>query len=142
MGGAVCRRLQELFQVKIHDPAVAVGDVLLRLGHGLMGRAVGAEAVAVRRERPVPARLEHLQHCLLEEAVQDGGNPQGPPLAVRLRDVDAADRLRLVPVETQAVLQERQAGLGRVAHPPVDAWRMLAVILLGHLSDRQELDGA
>ncbi|MBS1116532.1 MAG: hypothetical protein H6Q87_916 [candidate division NC10 bacterium] len=61
-----------------------------------MGRAVGAEAVAVRRERPVPAPLEHLQHRLLEEAVQDGGHPELPSASPWLGNLDPLHRLRLV----------------------------------------------
>ena len=29
--------IEEFLQIEIHHPVVAVGDVVLRLGHGLMG---------------------------------------------------------------------------------------------------------
>ena len=35
--------IEEFLQIQIHHPAVAFGDILLRLGHRLMRRAVRAE---------------------------------------------------------------------------------------------------
>jgi hypothetical protein len=47
---------QAFLHVDIHDPPVPVGHMRLRLGHGLMGRAVWAESAAVGRKRRAQSR--------------------------------------------------------------------------------------
>src|SRR5512140_3755888 len=65
-----------------------------------MGRATGSEAVAVFRERWVPAALQDLQDRLLDQAIQHGGDAELAHPSVRFGDFDAPHRLRLVsPVE-------------------------------------------
>ena len=66
-------------------PPIALVDVGLRLGHGLMGGASRAEAVAVLAERRVPQRLKPLQDRLLDQAVKHGGNAEVAPSASRFR---------------------------------------------------------
>ena len=46
--------IEEFLQIEIDHPVVAVGDILLRLGHGLMRRPSRSKPVAVGRERPSP----------------------------------------------------------------------------------------
>ena len=43
-----------------------------------MRRALRSEAVAVLGERPVPVRLQHLQHRLLDEAVEHRRDAERP----------------------------------------------------------------
>ncbi len=138
---AVCRRLQAAADVRIEHPLTAPFVVQGRVEgrDRVMTGPARAEPVGVGLEAALPFRFERHLDDGLHDAVLHGGNPQGPLSAVRLGNVHAANRPRAVSLETQAVLQERQTGLGRVAHHSVDAWRVLAVILLGHLPDRQEL---
>ena len=86
--------VEELLQVDVHDKAVAGRDVRLRLRHRLMRRAPRPEAEARLGERPVPVRLQHLQHRLLDEAVEhrrDAERPQCRPMpSVSRRAVPAA----------------------------------------------------
>ena len=84
------------FQVDGHHPPIARGNIALRAGHGLMRRAVRPETVALLGERPVPVTLQHLSHRLLEEAVEDRRNPPFAGASVRLRNLDASDRLRSI----------------------------------------------
>src|SRR5262249_6192086 len=78
-----------------HD-VEALGDIPLRLGHGLMGGTSWAEAVAVLGERRVPTLLQNLQHGLLDQSVDDTGDAEFPDPAVRFGYLDPFDRLRLV----------------------------------------------
>ena len=88
--------VEELLQVDVHHNVVAGRDVRLRLCHRLMRRAPRPEAVARLGERPVPVRLQHLQHRLLDEAVEHRRNAERPRAARRLRYLDPPHRLRLV----------------------------------------------
>jgi hypothetical protein len=47
-----------ILQIKINAPAVAFGDVLLRLCHGLMSRPSRTEPVTVFGKRPSTASAE------------------------------------------------------------------------------------
>ena len=64
--------------------------------HRLMRRAPRPEAEARLGERPVPVRLQHLHHRLLDEAVEHRRNAERPRAARRLRYLHAPHRLRLV----------------------------------------------
>ena len=76
--------------------AVPGRDALLRTGHRLVGGAARAEAVARRRERRVPVGLEHLEHRLLEEAVEHRRDAEGANAPASLGDLDPRHRLRSV----------------------------------------------
>ena len=88
--------IEEFLQIEIHHPVVAFGDVLLRLGHGLMRRPSRSKPVAVWRERPIPSALEDLHHRLLDEAIQHRRDAKLAHPAVRLGDLDPPHRLRFV----------------------------------------------
>ena len=45
--GALCSVFQKFFEIKVNDDSVACGNVLLRLGHCLMGGASRPETVTV-----------------------------------------------------------------------------------------------
>src|SRR3954447_26152698 len=66
---------------------------------------------------------------------------QGPLLAVVLGDVNPSDRQGAGSLEPQALSEQFQPGFGGVTHHPVDARRVLALVLLRHPPDRQELGG-
>ena len=88
--------IEEFLQIEIHHPVVAVGDVLLRLGHGLMRRPSRSKPVAVGRKRPIPSALQDLHHRLLDEAIQHRRDAQLAHPAVRLGDLHPPHRLRFV----------------------------------------------
>src|SRR5271165_6906182 len=64
--------IEKFLQINVNHPAVACHDVLLRLGHGLMGRPSWPEPIAVSGKRRVPLPLQNLHYRLLDEAVQHG----------------------------------------------------------------------
>src|SRR5438093_6690659 len=88
--------VEEFLQVDVYHPAVALGLILLRLGHRLMSRAVRPEAVALLRKRPVPSALQHLQHRLLHESIEHRRDSELPRSSVGLVDLDSSHRLRLI----------------------------------------------
>ena len=88
--------VEKLLEVDVNHHVVAVGNERLRLGYGLMCRAAGTESIAVLGERRVPLPLEHLQQCLLDQAVDDTWYAEPSDAAIRFRDVDPFDRLRRV----------------------------------------------
>src|ERR1700681_3838422 len=56
--------IEKFLQIKINAPAVAFGDILLRLCHRLMGRPSRSEPVAACRERRVSLPLQNVHHSL------------------------------------------------------------------------------
>ena len=62
--------IEKFLQIKIHAPAVACGDILLRLCPCLMSRPPRPEPIAVIGKRPVPPPLQNLHHRLLDESIQ------------------------------------------------------------------------
>src|ERR1700739_251483 len=107
--------VEKFFEVEINHDAVALGNVLLRLGYRLVGGASRSEAVTVLGERRVPLLLENLQQGLLDQPIDDTRHAEFSDPAVRLGYFDPLDRLRLVgsfeqmrpnawPVLTQVVL--------------------------------------
>ena len=75
--------VEEFFEIKVDHDAVALGDVLLRLGHRLMGGSPRPEAVAVLGECWVPPLLENLQQGLLDQSVDDARHAELSEPAVR-----------------------------------------------------------
>jgi len=88
--------VEKLFEVDVHHHAQPRRNEPLRRRHRLMRRAPGPEPVARRAERPVPMRLQHLQHRLLDEAIENRGHAERANAARRLGYLDAPDRLRIV----------------------------------------------
>ena len=88
--------VEEFLEVDVNHHVVAVGDVRLCLGYGLMCRTSRTESIAVLGERRVPLNLEHLQQRLLYQAVDDTWYAEPSDAAGRFRDVDPFDRLRCV----------------------------------------------
>jgi hypothetical protein len=64
--------IEELFQIEINDPSVALRDILLRLGHGVMCGATRSEPIAVLGKRRIPLPLQNLHYRLLDKAIQYG----------------------------------------------------------------------
>ncbi len=111
----VTHPIEELLQIQVDHDTVALGDVALRLGDRLMGRASGTEAVGVLGTRRVPTGLKDLQQGLLDQSVDDARHAELPDPTLRLGDFNPLDRLRLIasfeqlganarPVLTQVVL--------------------------------------
>jgi len=92
----VVNSVEEFFEVEINDDIVALGDVSLRLGHRLMGRAPWAESVAMLGKRRVPPLLQYLQHGLLDQSVDDARHAELSDPTARLGYFDPLDRLGLV----------------------------------------------
>ena len=88
--------IEEFFQIDVHDIVVALGNVRLGLGYCLMGRASRSESIAVLGKRRVPPLLQHLQHRLLDQSVDDTRHAELSDPAVRFGDFDPLDRLRPV----------------------------------------------
>jgi len=88
--------IKELFQINVDHIVVALSNVTLRLGYGLMSRASRSESVAVLGKRRVPPLLENLQQRLLDQSVDDTRNAEFSDPAIRLGYFDPSDRLRLV----------------------------------------------
>src|SRR5262249_25256208 len=88
--------IEKFLQIKIHAPAVAFGDILLRLCHRLMSRPSRPEPVAVIGKRPVPPPLQNLHHRLLDKSIQHGRNAKLSHSSVRLGDFYPPHRLRFI----------------------------------------------
>ena len=119
--------IEEFLQIEIDDPAIPVRDMLLRPGHRLMRGSTGTKAIARVRERRVPNRLKHLQHRLLDEAVENRRYAESANTPADLRDLDTQHRLRpvsaveqLAPDRGPVVLEVEWQG---VDGHPVDARR-------------------
>ena len=122
--------VEKFLEVDVNHHVVAVGDVLLCLGHGLMSGASRTESVAVLGKRRVPLLLEYLQQRLLDQAIDDAWHAEPSDAAGRFRDVDPFDRLRCVGSREQLCPDGRpvlpQVGRGVVDGQSVDAsctWR-------------------
>jgi hypothetical protein len=87
---------RKIFEVDVNYDVIAFGDIPLRLGHRLVGRASRAKAVAVLGERRIPALLQNLQQRLLDQSVDDARDAEFPNPAVRFGYFDPFGRLRLV----------------------------------------------
>jgi len=92
----VVHSIEKLFQIKINHPAVAFGDILLRLRHRLMRRTLRTKPVTVLGERRVPSALQNLHHRLLDKPVQHRRDAQLAHPSVRLGDFYSPHRLRLI----------------------------------------------
>jgi integrase len=57
--------IEELFQIEINHPSVALRDLLLRLRHGVMRRSTRSKPVAVSGKRRVPSPLQNLHYIRL-----------------------------------------------------------------------------
>jgi len=108
--------IEEFLEVEVNHDIVTFGNVALRLGHRLMGRASGSESVAMLRKRCVPLLLQDLQHGLLDQSVDDARYAEFPDPTVRLGYFDPLDRLWLV---------------GSVEQLRPYAWPVLPQVVLG-----------
>ncbi|MCK1571751.1 hypothetical protein IVB09_08730 [Bradyrhizobium sp. 174] len=88
--------VEKSFQIEINHYVVAIGDVTLCLGYSLVGGPPWPKSETVLRKRRIPSLLENLQHGLLNQAVDNTGDAEFPDPAVRFRDFDPFDRLRLI----------------------------------------------
>ena len=82
--------------VEVHHDAVSRRNKFLRALHRLMRRASRPEAEALLGEIRVPLALQHLQHRLLDKAVEHRWNAKQPWAARHLRYLFAQHRLRPV----------------------------------------------
>jgi len=85
--------VEKLLQVHVDHPRVALFQVLLGLGHRLVGRPTRPETETVFRKRLVPLRREHLENRLLDHAIHRRGNAKLPHSPVRLGDLHTLYRL-------------------------------------------------
>lgn len=117
--------IEETFEVDVHDPGVALADVLLGSPDGLVGVAARPEAIAVVRKRGLPERAQDLSDRLLDDAIEDRRNTQRADSAVGLRDLNAPHRRGAVaavqelapdPV-TVAAKKTRELGDGHAVDP-------------------------
>ena len=88
--------IEKFFQIKVNYPFVALRNVLLRLGHGVMRRSTRSKPVAVLGKRRVPLLLQNLHHRLLDKAVQHGWDAKLSPPSIRFRDFHPPHRFGFV----------------------------------------------
>ena len=112
--------IEEFFEVDVDHVVVALGNVLLGLGHGLLGRASRSESVAVLGKRRVPPRLQDLKHRLLDQSVDDTRHAELSDPAIRLGDFDPLHRLRRVG-SCQQLFPNGWPVLTQVGHAVVDS---------------------
>lgn len=98
--------IEELGQIQVDHPAVAVVDVPLHRLDRLMGTSTGTEPVTVIRESRIQHRAQHLMERLLDQAILHRWSTQYPLPALRPGDTDPAYRLRMV-VSGQQPLAQR-----------------------------------
>src|ERR1700757_3792202 len=118
--------IEELLQIEIDHPSVALRDVLLRLSHSVMRRSTRSKPVAVLGKRRVPPPLHYLHHRLLDKTIQYGGDAKlSHPSSIRLRDFHPPYRFRFVGPVQQLLPNGRPVLLQIVAKlidgHPVDA---------------------
>jgi len=88
--------VEELLQVNVHNPAIALLNILLATAYRLMSTTAGTKPVAVLREHLVPILLQHLHNRLLNKAIQNGGNTKLANPAAGLGYFYSLDRLRAI----------------------------------------------
>ncbi len=88
----VIHSVEEFLEVEVHDPTVTAGQMRLRRRHRLVRGPARPEAVAVVGEGRVERRLQHLEHRLLDEPVEHGGNAQLAHAPAGFRNLDAFHR--------------------------------------------------
>jgi hypothetical protein len=78
--------IEEFLRIEIDAPAVAFGNILLRLCHCLFGGPSRSKTIAVFGKRRVPLFLQDLLHRLLDKPVQHRRDAKLAHPSVRLRD--------------------------------------------------------
>ena len=80
----VADEIEELLQIKIYAPLIAVLEMPLGLGDRRVATSAGSKPVTRGVKRRLPQRFEHLPHGLLDHPVDHVGNPQPALPAPRL----------------------------------------------------------
>src|SRR5215469_3170695 len=88
-------------QVGIIHRRSSVLEITFDFVQRLMRRATGTVSVRTIKEIRLKNRFENQQASLLNDPVSDGGNPQRSCLAFPFGNVDSFDRLRLVGLQFQ-----------------------------------------
>ncbi len=81
----------------MHDPVEGA--------NGVMGAAMGPEAVRAVQKVLLIDGLQHLSHGVLDQLVLERRDPNRPCLAVVLRDVDTSDRLVAISLRHHPLVQ-------------------------------------
>jgi hypothetical protein len=71
----VADEIEELLQIKIYTPPVAVLEMPLGLGDCRVATSARSKPVTRRVKRRLPQRFEHLPHSLTDHPVDHVGNP-------------------------------------------------------------------
>ena len=109
--------------------------------HGIHRASSWPATVGVRLQAACPCWFEGQCNQRLPHAVLLGWDASWPSPAAVLGAGASFDRLGAIAFTAPSIVQQGQTLLGRIAHHPVHAWRMLAAVGLGHLADCQELSG-
>jgi hypothetical protein len=91
--------VEKFFEIKVDRNTVARGNVALRLGYRLMGRAPRSEAVTMPGKRRVSLLLQNLQHGLPDQSVDDARHAELSDPTVRLGEDGAVWRVMHCDVE-------------------------------------------
>ena len=113
-------RIKVRFQIRVIDLLKPGGDVLADRVDRLMSVPSWTKPVRAVQEVRLKDRLEHQQGRRLDDPVFDRGYSQWSHPAVRLRNVDAFDRLRPVAFGAQLLTQlfEEDGGAGAIDDVP------------------------
>lgn len=141
---------EELLQIKVHTPVVALLYVFLRLRHRLLSRSPRSEPVAVRTERVVPSLLQYLIDRLLHKSIHHRRDAEFPRASSWLRYFNPSHRLWSIGACKKLLLHARPVlpqVVGQVldGHPVCSrrscvgfhaSQCFLQVLLLAHLLDQ------
>src|SRR5205085_114237 len=72
----VADEIEELLQIKIYAPPVAIGHMLAGLDDCRVATSAGSKPVTRGVKRRLPQRFEHLPHGLTYHPIDHVGNPQ------------------------------------------------------------------
>jgi len=109
-------------------PGIIILQLYLHGPDSMVRAAFRPEAVREAMKVAFPNRLHGHQHRALDDAVSQGRDTQWPSLAIRFRDTDSLDRLRVVlprqQVRSQAFQLSRQTRLHPLLVYSVNARRI------------------
>jgi hypothetical protein len=88
--------IEKFFQIKVNYPFVALRNVLLRLGHGVMRRSTRSKPVAALGKRSSSIASAEPASPLVDEAIQHGWDAKLSHPSIRFRDFHPPHRFGFV----------------------------------------------
>ena len=109
--------------------------------NSIHGAAPWSKSIGVRLKAMFPFWLQSCFDNCLHHPVLSGRYAQGSLLAVVFGDIHPSDRLRLVPLQAQALLKQLPPGFRSVVHHSINSGGVFSLVCLGDTSDCQEFVG-